>query len=433
MSSSRQFQKTNTERIISKVIKGRNITVDTSKETLTSVKKRGVNVLEIYYRLNEIRVYVRVDSYEFAVYQELERKGLAFQKKDTDPYSTKGRFGFFIQESNIEKSLSMLLADNINIDVNATEKMYLGITDIEWMNFLQNKAEQGLLGNEVNFWTPSTVEFKALKTGELFLFKLHDRKAKGENGEIVGGGYFVAFERMSINSAWERFKYGNGSESVKEMRGTIKSYREKNNINDSGEIGCIILERPFFLPKERWIDSPSDWGKSIVRGKTYACDSEFGLNLLSIIDNNGERDNPIQLIEEEIAANNLHGEEKNAFIKVRVNQGIFRKKLLDKYKCCCLCKVENSYFLIASHIKPWVDSEPEEKLDDNNGFLLCPNHDTLFDGGFISFDDNGKILISDDVSLIDRVFMNIKEDMHIDLSEKNKEYLKWHREKIFRK
>ena len=433
MSSSRQIQKENTERIISKIIKRKDVTVDTSKDTVTPVKSQGVNILEIYYRLGEIRIYVRLNSPEFAVYQELERKGWAFQKDDTDPYSTKGKFGFFVEESNIERVLSMLLAKNTIMETKDTGKIYLGITDTEWMNFLRNKQELGLLGSEINFWTPSTVEFKALKPGELFLFKLHNRKAKGENGEIVGGGYFVAFEKMSISEAWERFRYGNGSETMNEMQEIIQSYRDRNDINDDGKIGCIILDRPFFFPQERWIDSPSDWGKSIVRGKTYTCDSEVGINLLSLIANNGEQRESVQMIEEEIAANNLQGEEKKAFIKVRVNQGVFRKKLLDKYSCCCLCKVANPYFLVASHIKPWADSEPDEKLDDNNGFLLCPNHDALFDGGYISFNDDGSILISDDVSAVDRIYMNINEDMHIELTAKNREYLKWHRDRIFRK
>lgn len=35
-----------------------------------------------------------------------------------------------------------------------------------------------------------------------------------------------------------------------------------------------------------------------------------------------------------------------------------------------------------------------ERLDGNNGLLLSPNIDLLFDRGYISFSDNGAILIS---------------------------------------
>ena len=48
--------------------------------------------------------------------------------------------------------------------------------------------------------------------------------------------------------------------------------------------------------------------------------------------------------------------------------------------------------LIASHIKPWKDSDENERLDIDNGLLLCPNHDKAFDRGYISFDDNGLII-----------------------------------------
>lgn len=91
------------------------------------------------------------------------------------------------------------------------------------------------------------------------------------------------------------------------------------------------------------------------------------------------------------------GKERETFIKTRVNQSVFRERLLNKYDCCCLCKVGNPKFLIASHIKPWADSENDEKLDEDNGFLLCPNHDALFDSGYISFDENGTIMISEEL------------------------------------
>ena len=75
-------------------------------------------------------------------------------------------------------------------------------------------------------------------------------------------------------------------------------------------------------------------------------------------------------------------------------------------------------FLIASHIKPWVVSDPAEKLDIENGFLMCLNHDKLFDQGWITFSDDGEIIISEDLSQTDRTFMNIREDINIKLTEK---------------
>lgn len=89
--------------------------------------------------------------------------------------------------------------------------------------------------------------------------------------------------------------------------------------------------------------------------------------------------------------------------------------------------------LIASHIKPWIDSLPEEKLDIDNGFLMCPNHDRLFDRGIISFDDDGKLLISSELTKKNRDCLNVSAEMNIDLTEGNKKYLAYHRQNIFKK
>ena len=107
--------------------------------------------------------------------------------------------------------------------------------------------------------------------------------------------------------------------------------------------------------------------------------------------------------------------------------------MLHRYNKCCLCGINNPTLLIDSHIKPWKDSAPNEKLDVNNGFLLCANHDKLFDSGLISFDDSGKIIISNQVSISDRILLNISENMQVALNEKNRKYLYFHRNTIFKK
>ena len=140
----------------------------------------------------------------------------------------------------------------------------------------------------------------------------------------------------------------------------------------------------------------------------------------------------VEEIEAEINETELDGETKEALVKIRVNQGVFRKRLLKKYDRCCLCRVESKDLLIASHIKPWAASGASEKLDTDNGFLLCPNHDALFDAGYISFDDDGKIIISDELSQVDRTFMNVTADMKIQLSEGNKKYLGYHRANVLK-
>jgi putative restriction endonuclease len=49
---------------------------------------------------------------------------------------------------------------------------------------------------------------------------------------------------------------------------------------------------------------------------------------------------------------------------------------------------------VASHCKPWRDATNEERLDGENGLLLTPSIDHLFDRGFIGFEGNGRLIIS---------------------------------------
>lgn len=140
----------------------------------------------------------------------------------------------------------------------------------------------------------------------------------------------------------------------------------------------------------------------------------------------------VATIEEEIETIGVKGTDTVALVKIRVNQSLFRERLLSRYSHCCLCNVSNPDLLIASHIKPWSVATKEERTDVNNGFILCPNHDKAFDKGYISFDKDGKITISERLTNIDRVFLNIRDDMSVNLTKDNNEYLEYHRSIIFK-
>ena len=137
-------------------------------------------------------------------------------------------------------------------------------------------------------------------------------------------------------------------------------------------------------------------------------------------------------IEKELGEYNCEGSIREALIRMRVNQGVFRDQLLKKHRRCCLCGISNEELLVASHIKPWCVSTPQEKLDTDNGFLLCPNHDKLFDGGWISFHDDGAIIVSVKLQPRDQLLMNISNDVVIPLTAGNKKYLQYHRKHILK-
>jgi hypothetical protein len=86
--------------------------------------------------------------------------------------------------------------------------------------------------------------------------------------------------------------------------------------------------------------------------------------------------------------------ERQALIRARNGQGLFRDRVSKIETKCRVTGVENPVHLVASDCKPWRDSTNEERLNGDNGLLLTPSIDHLFDRGFIGFEDNGKLIIS---------------------------------------
>jgi putative restriction endonuclease len=100
-------------------------------------------------------------------------------------------------------------------------------------------------------------------------------------------------------------------------------------------------------------------------------------------------------LEQEIANDARVGEtDRLAIIRARNGQGLFKERVSKIEMRCRITGVENPAHLVASHCKPWRDSNNEERLDGENGLLLTPSIDHLFDRGFIGFEDNGSLIIS---------------------------------------
>ena len=110
---------------------------------------------------------------------------------------------------------------------------------------------------------------------------------------------------------------------------------------------------------------------------------------------------------------NISVTEKESLIKTRIGQSNFKKELQNNRKFCQLCHLSKKELLVASHIKPWRESSPFEKLDLLNGLLLCPNHDSLFDKGYISFMDDGRVIISEKIDNNASTLLNINDEMVI--------------------
>lgn len=90
----------------------------------------------------------------------------------------------------------------------------------------------------------------------------------------------------------------------------------------------------------------------------------------------------------------LEESERNALVKQRIGQGWFRQQLAQRWKRCPLTNCSVPQLLIASHIVPWAQCQSaDERWSIDNGLLLAPAPDRLFDRGLISFDDTGRMLV----------------------------------------
>jgi len=90
--------------------------------------------------------------------------------------------------------------------------------------------------------------------------------------------------------------------------------------------------------------------------------------------------------------------------------------------------------LRASHIKPWRACTDAEKLDGNNGLLLSPHIDHLFDQGYISFTDTGDLLVSTFLKPSVLVFWKLANKVNVGaFNSAQRSYLAYHRQNIFRR
>jgi putative restriction endonuclease len=86
--------------------------------------------------------------------------------------------------------------------------------------------------------------------------------------------------------------------------------------------------------------------------------------------------------------------DREAIIRARRGQGLFNQRVMRIEIRCRITGVDSPSHLLASHCKPWRDSTNEERLNGENGLLLTPSIDHLFDRGFIGFEDSGNLIIS---------------------------------------
>ena len=304
-------------------------------------------------------------------------------------------------------------------------RAYVGVTDFDWFNLLRTIPQL----DEVNFWQPGGNQvFRALKPGELFLFKLHY-----PHNKIVGGGFFAYSKVLPINLVWDSFGIKNGANSLFEMRKIIgKLKHQKESPATDYKIGCILLEQPFFLPESEWIPAPSDWSPSIVQGKGYDLSIEPGRSLWEqlhistlIASITQEKEIPSGVQEEQAR----YGEPITTM--PRLGQGSFRILVTEAYERRCAVTNERTLpALDAAHIKPYTDSGLHIV---SNGILLRRDLHALFDKGYVTITPSMKFEVS---HRIKEEFENGRDyyslqgkGIRLPINPANRpsqEYIKWH-------
>jgi putative restriction endonuclease len=125
--------------------------------------------------------------------------------------------------------------------------------------------------------------------------------------------------------------------------------------------------------------------------------------------------------------------DREAIISARRGQGLFKQRVMAIERFCRITRVDNPAHLRASHCKPWRDSTNDERLDGENGLLLTPSIDHLFDRGFISFHDDGELIVSPvaHASSLERMGVPTRETVNVGaFSSGQRRFLEYHRDAV---
>lgn len=146
---------------------------------------------------------------------------------------------------------------------------------------------------------------------------------------------------------------------------------------------------------------------------------------------------PDRLVEEYVAATQFLPEstEVERLVKQRVGQDIFRNALIAFWQGrCAVTGLDVVSLLRASHIKPWADCESnQERLDVFNGLLLAPHLDALFDGGWITFDEDGGLVKSPMLDNSVAQLLGVTSEMKLThLATDHRPYLEYYRQYVFK-
>jgi len=262
---------------------------------------------------------------------------------------------------------------------------YLGITDVEWFQFLRALRP---LPDEVNFWQPSAHGFR-LPPGSPLFFKLK----KDDGDAIAGFGIVARYETATPLLAWEAFGEKNGASTFERMEQRIAKYlsKQRKQAGPSHRIGCIMLSQPVFFPEADWVARPADWHhkRNSPAGVSYDLTQGEGRRIWEEC-----REGAASVL----AASDSASMGQNRFgvpqlVRPRLGQGTFRVAVTGAYGSACAVSHEHSLpVLEAAHIRPYSNDGPHGVP---NGLLLRADIHRLFDAGYVGVTPDYRFVVSE--------------------------------------
>ncbi|OIQ79591.1 hypothetical protein GALL_386670 [mine drainage metagenome] len=286
-----------------------------------------------------------------------------------------------------------------------------------------------------NMWKTRQQPFTTLEDAQIILMIASKGRTMNMIMYTSRVRYLVKEEYKSHDHAWKLLSAGIPKKFLKNDDGTSMSradFMSSPYTIDAAPSGYLMafLDKPI-----NWIGEPrpnslilqrNGWGN--IPDKNVPKLSKASKTLLSAATEKDELEREI------LQRKDIGPREKKSLISARRGQGIFKSNVNLYEDRCRVTGTSAKRHLIASHIKPWALSNDEEKIDGFNGFLLAPHIDHLFDDGFISFRDNGDLIISTKLNKAVLVEWGIPVSLNVGkFHAKQRTYLKHHREKTLQK
>jgi putative restriction endonuclease len=155
--------------------------------------------------------------------------------------------------------------------------------------------------------------------------------------------------------------------------------------------------------------------------------------LKSLLRTDPSVESALEEAERNLSSTVLTTTERHVLARARLGQGMFKEEVRRIESACRLTGVSDPEHLVASHMKPWSKSDNAERLDGNNGLLLSPHVDNLFDRGLITFSASGRVVNSPQLNL--DVPRRWKLDLTVSTGKFHKSqlpYLEYHQNEVFR-